>query len=94
MHLDGLGFSGEGKWGEGNNHTGFELTSLDTSDWDSSDTTNLVNILEWESEWLIAWSLWWVKGIKSLKEGWSLVPWHVVLAILTLTTDHVVTAPS
>jgi len=77
MHLDGLNFSGDVHWSEGNNHTGLELSSLNSSDWDCSNTSNLVDILEWESEWFLRWSLWWVEVVKSLEESWSLVPWHV-----------------
>jgi len=94
MHLDGLDFSGVSDWGETADHTGLELSGLDTSDWDGTDTTNLVDVLEWESEGLVNWSLWWVEGIKSLEESAALVPWHVVLAILVLNADHVVSAPS
>ena len=53
MHLDGLNFSGVSWWSEAADHTSLELTSLNTSDWDGTDTTDLVNILEWESEWLV-----------------------------------------
>jgi len=77
MHLDGFDLSGDSEWSEGNNHTGLEDSSLDSSDWDCSNTSNLVDILEWESEWLLRWSLWWVEVVKSSEESWSLVPWHV-----------------
>ena len=94
MHLNGFGFSSEGKRSERNNHTGLEGSSFNTTDWDSSDTTNFVNILEWESEWLLRWSLWWVEIVEGLEESWSLVPWHVVLSVLIFRSDHVITAPS
>merc|ERR1712110_1301988 len=94
MHLDRLGFSSEGKWSEGDDHAWLELAGLNTSDWDGSNTTNLVDILKWESEWLLEWSLRWVEVIEGLEEGLSLVPWHVVLAVLVFLVDHVITAPS
>jgi len=53
VHLNGLDFSGHVDWGEGDDHTWFDQTSLDTTDWDCSDTTDFVDILEWESEWFV-----------------------------------------
>ena len=52
VHLDGLDLSGHVRRGEGNDHTGLDLASLDTANGDCSDTTDLVDILEWETEWL------------------------------------------
>ena len=89
MHLNGLDLSGEVGWGEGDGHTWLEDTSLDSADWDGTNTRDLVNILEWESEWLIHWSLWSLKLIESLVESLTLVPFHVVGLF-----DHVVTVPS
>ena len=53
VHLDGFDLSGDVGWGESDDHTGLDLASLDTTDWDCSDTTDFVDILEWETEWLI-----------------------------------------
>jgi len=66
MHLDGLNISGGSEGTEGTGHSWLNDTSFDSTDWDSSDTRDLVDILEWESEWLENWSLWWLDGIKSL----------------------------
>ena len=52
VHLDGLDLSGDVGGGEGDDHTGLDLTGLDTADGNCSDTTNFVDILEWETEWL------------------------------------------
>ena len=52
VHLDGLDLGGDVRWGEGDDHTGLDLTGLDTTDWHCSDTTDLVDVLEWETEWL------------------------------------------
>ena len=52
VHLDGLDLSGDVGWGEGDDHTGLDLTGLDTADGNCSDTTDFVDILEWETEWL------------------------------------------
>jgi len=101
VHLDGLDLSGHVRWGEGNNHTGLDLASLDTTDWDCSDTTDFVDILEWETEWLVVGAGWWDDSIQSLEHGLageftlldllvpSLVPGHVGGGL-----DHVVTVPS
>ena len=89
MHLDGLALGGGSEWTEGNLHGWLDDTSLDSADWDRSDTGDLVDILEWESEWLEDWSLWWLDGIKSLEEIWTLIPWHVGGVL-----EHVVTNPS
>ena len=50
-------------------HTWLDDTSLNTADWDCSDTTNFVNILEWETEWLVGWTLWWDDGVKGLEHS-------------------------
>ena len=52
VHLDGFDLSGHVGWSESDDHTGLDLASLDTTDWDCSDTTDLVDILEWETKWL------------------------------------------
>lgn len=100
-HLDGLDFSGDTSWGEGDNHSWLDDTGLNTSDWNSANTTDLVNILEWETEWLLSWSAWWLNGINGLEKGLSgglaslglllpsLVPWAVGGSL-----NHVVTVES
>jgi len=45
MHFDGFDFSGNVSGGKSDGHTGFQDTSFDSSDWNSSNTTNFVNIL-------------------------------------------------
>merc|ERR1711884_273842 len=47
VHLDGLDLSGYGGWGKGDNHTGLDGAGLDSADWHSSDTANLVDVLGW-----------------------------------------------
>ena len=53
VHLDGLDFGGDVGGGEGDDHTGLDDTSLDTTDGHRADTTDLVNILEGETEGLV-----------------------------------------
>jgi len=89
MHLDGLDIGDGTEWTEADIHVWLDDTSFDSTDWDSSNTRDLVDILKWESQWLKYWSLWWLDGIKGLKEKLSLVPWHVFGHL-----EHVVTDPS
>lgn len=89
MHLDGLDFSGDTSWGEGDDHTGLDDTGLNTTDWHRANTANLVDILERKTEWLVSWAGRWVNGINGLEKGLSrllsllglllptLVPWAV-----------------
>lgn len=96
VHLDGLDFGGDTSWGEGNDHASLDGTGLDTADWYSANTTDLVDILKWKTEWLVSWACWWVDGIDGLEEGLAsslglglllpaLVPWAVAGGV-----DHVV----
>lgn len=69
VHLDGLDFSGDVGGSEGNNHAGLEDTSLDTADGNSSDTTDLVHILEGKTEGLVGGALGLLNGVDGLEEG-------------------------
>merc|ERR1712019_252812 len=102
MHLNGLDFSGHVSRGKSDNHTGLDGTSLDSSDRHSSDTADLVNVLERKSEGLADGRLRWVDGVEGLEEGLTslfaaflglfaptLVPGHVLRLF-----DHVVTVPA
>jgi len=77
VHLDGLALSDDADWGEAHVDSGLEDTSLDTSNWDGTDTRNLVDILEWETKWLVGWAVWCLDLVKCLEKAWTLVPWHV-----------------
>ena len=87
VHFNGLDISSDGGWGEDDVHAWLEDTGLDTADWDGTDTGDLVDILDWETEWLVEWPLWWGKAIENLKKAATSVPWHVGGAV-----DHVVTS--
>jgi hypothetical protein len=89
MHLDGFDFGGDTVWCKSGDTSWLEDTSLDTSYWDCSNTADLVDVLEWETEWLANWSLWWGDGIKSLIESLSGVPSHVGALL-----KHVITMES
>merc|ERR1712032_941781 len=74
MHLDGLALSGEVGGGEVEDHTGLEDSGLDSSDGDGTDSGDLEDIVEGESERKVSWPL----GGLELDEGVSLVPLEVV----------------
>lgn len=69
VHLDGLDFSGDVGGSEGDDHTGLEDTSLDTADRDCSDTTDLVDVLEGQTEGLVCGTLGGLNGVDGLEEG-------------------------
>ena len=101
VHLNGLDLSGDVDGGEGDDHAALDDTGLDTADGDSADTTDLVNVLEGETEGAVGGAGRGVDGVDGLKEGLarglaglgllvpSLVPGHVGGGL-----DHVVTVPA
>jgi hypothetical protein len=98
VHLNGLDFSGDTSWGEGDDHTGLDDTGLNTTDWHRANTTNLVDILKRKTEGLVGRTGRWVDSINGLEKGLAaglaslglllptLVPWAVAGVV-----DHVVT---
>jgi hypothetical protein len=98
MHLDRLDFGGDVGGGEGDDHAGLDDTSLDTTDRNSANTGDLVDILKRKAEWLVSRSGGRIDGVNSLKKSLStrlgglglllpaLIPWSVGGDI-----DHVVT---
>merc|ERR1712002_4556 len=102
MHLNRFYFNGKTGWGECGDNTWSDDSSFDTAHWNSSNTSDLVDILEWETERLVCGSLWWGDVVQSFDQGLardllvfafqtfpSLVPRHVGGGF-----HHVVTAPS
>jgi len=71
VHLDGFDFSGDVGWSEFDDHTGFDDTGFDSADWHSSDTTDFVDILEWESKGFVGWSDWWVDAVQSFEQSFT-----------------------
>lgn len=89
--------SGLTRRGERNDHTRLDDTSLNTSNRDRADTTNLVDILERETERLVGRTSRRVDGINGFQEGLAsslglglLLPSLVPRAVLG-DVDHVVT---
>ncbi|EDZ68717.1 hypothetical protein AWRI1631_163370 [Saccharomyces cerevisiae AWRI1631] len=101
MHFNGLDFSGNTSWGKSNNHTWLDDTGFNSTDWHSTNTTNLVNILQWQSQWLVSWSRWLFNGVNGFQQSLTLddtglgflfptlVPWSVGGSF-----NHVVTVPT
>ena len=69
VHLDGLDLSGDTSGGEGDDHTGLDDTSLDTTDGNRANAANLVNILEGKAEGLVGRTGGGVDSIDGLEEG-------------------------
>ena len=72
VHFDRLHFSGNISWGEGDGHAGLDDTSLDTTDGHRPNTTNLVDILEGDTEWLVGRTDGRVDGIDGVHKGLTL----------------------
>jgi hypothetical protein len=72
VHLDGLDFGGNVGWSKVDDHTSLDDTGLYTTDWYRTDTTDLVNVLERETEGLVGRSDGGLDGIDGLEEGLSL----------------------
>ena len=97
VHLNGLDFSGDTSWGEGDDHAGLDNTGLDTADWHRANTTDLVDILKGKTERLISRTGWRVNGIDGLEEGLAgglglglLLP-SLVPGAVGGNVDHVIT---
>jgi len=69
VHLNGLDFGGDHGGGEGDDHTGLELTGFDTADGNRANTTDLVHILEGQTEGLVIGTLGLLDGINGIEEG-------------------------
>lgn len=69
VHLNGLHFSGDVGGSEGNDHAGRDGTSLDTADRNSSNTRDLVDILEGQTEGLVRGTDGRLDGVDGLEEG-------------------------
>lgn len=89
MHFDGFNISGNVSGGEGNVHVRLQHTGFDSSDGDSSDTTDFVNILEGKSQRFVGGSFGGDDGVQSFNEARSFVPGEVGGSF-----QHVITVPS
>ncbi len=53
MHFDGFDFSGDIRGREFDNHSFFQNSGLDSSDGNSSDSRDLIDILKRKSQWFV-----------------------------------------
>lgn len=89
MHLNGLDFSLNVGGGEGDLHAGLEDTGLDSADGDSSNTSDLVDVLKGKTKRLFSGSFGGLDLVKGFNEGGALVPGGVGRSL-----EHVVSVPS
>lgn len=78
MLFDGFDVSLEVTWGESNVHSWLENSGLDSSNWDGTNSRDLVDVLERESQSLVSWSDWGGEIIDDLSETRAFVEGHVV----------------
>lgn len=71
VHLNRFDFGGDVAWSEFDDHTGFDDTGFDSADWHSTNTTNFVDVLEWESEGFVGWSGWLVDSVQSFEQSFT-----------------------
>lgn len=69
VHFNTLDFSGDVGGSEGDNHTRNDGTSLNTTDGNRSNTTDLVDILEGKTEGLVGGTGRGLNGVDGLEEG-------------------------
>lgn len=71
VHFDGFDFSGDVGGSESHDHTGLDDTSLNTSDGNSANTRDFVNILEGKTERLIGRTGWRFNGVNGIEKGFT-----------------------
>jgi len=98
VHFDGLDFSGDVGGSEGDDHTGLDDTSFNTTDRHRSNTRDLVHILEGKTERLVSGSGRRVDGVNGLEKslagslaGLGLLLPSLVPGAVGGNIDHVVT---
>ena len=92
VHLDGLDLSGDVGRREGDDHASLDDTSLDTADGHRTDTTDLVDILEGETEGLVRRTNGGLDGVDGIEEGLTLDDTSLGLLGPALVPGHAVRA--
>lgn len=88
VHFDGLDFSGDIGGGEVDDHAGLDDTSLNTANGHCSDTTDLVDILERETEGLVGRTDGGLDGVDGIEKGLALDNTSLGLSGPTLVPGH------
>merc|ERR1719481_1067056 len=91
VHLHGLDLSGHIGRGKGDDHTGLQDASLHTAHGYCSNTANLVDVLQGQTEGLLSGAAGWQNGIQSLKQGGSAGIAFLALNLPALEPSHLVT---
>jgi hypothetical protein len=89
VHLDRLDLGADASGGEDDGHAWLEEAGLDTADRNSSNTANLVDILERKAERLVDGALGGLDLVERIDQAVTLVPRHV-----RGLGEHVITLPS
>lgn len=89
VHFDGLDFSGDVGGSEGDDHAGLDDTGLDTTDGHSTDTTNLVDVLERKTEGLVGGADGGFDSIDGIEQGLTLDDTSLGLTGPALVPGHV-----
>lgn len=88
VHLDRLDLGGDVRGRKVDDHTGLDDTGLDSTDGHRSDTSDLVNILEGESEGLVRGSRRGLNGVDGLQKGLTLGNTGLGLLLPSLVPGH------
>jgi len=89
VHLDRLDFSGDVGGSEDDDHTSLDGSGLDTTDGNCSDTSDLVDILEGETEGLVGRARRGLDGVDGVEEGDTLDFTGLGLLLPSLVPSHV-----
>lgn len=66
VHLDGFNLASEIPWSEGDIGFFLKNTSLNPSDSNGTMSLDFVNIVDWNSQWLLGWSFWGLKQVNGV----------------------------
>jgi len=69
VHLHGFDLSGDVGRGESDDHAGLDDTGLNTTDGHCSNTTDLVDVLEGKTKWLVGGTRGWDDSVEGIDEG-------------------------
>lgn len=89
VHLHGLNLSGDVGWGEDNNGTGLQDTSLHTTDGYCSNTANFVDILQGQTQGLVGGTGRGQDGVEGIDEGLAIGVTFLALHLPSLEPGHV-----
>lgn len=89
VHLDWFNLAFKISWSEYDIWSFLKNSSLHTPDSNCSMSLDFVNIINWNSQWFLDWSLWGLEQVNSLDQAWPIVPWHFLSF-----QDHVLSWPS